>query len=260
MFITDPQTRLAWFQPATLIPLYKYQLFGMLFGLAVYNGITLPVSFPLAFYKKLLFQPNDEFDLREGWPSLSRSLQYLLNHQGSVEEDFSREYVFSFSANGLHLDVAMDDPWNGWSIQDKIRSGKGFSTGLMKVFRAYPDKHHPGPTTTQETTSGSADPKDDAEVLEDDNPTAKTPAPASQPFRSNIEWPGWNVQMLPPGEEPQLVTNDNRHQYRLSYAKWLMDWSIRPQFMAFAKGFYGVMDFKPLMVNILLPQITTCNH
>ncbi|KEQ74409.1 hypothetical protein M436DRAFT_44092, partial [Aureobasidium namibiae CBS 147.97] len=163
LFSIDPETRLAWFQPATMVPLYKYQLFGLLFALAIYNGITLPVSFPLAFYKKLLFQALGETDLAEGWPSLARSLQHLQTHQGSVEEDFAREYVYSFDANGLHLD-----------------------------------------------------------------------------------WPGWRVEVADPGELPQSVTNNNRQDFVSSYSRWVMDWSIRPQFNAFAKGFYSVMNLRPL--------------
>ncbi|THY85903.1 hypothetical protein D6C95_07735 [Aureobasidium pullulans] len=49
-----------------------------------------------------------------------------------------------------------------------------------------------------------------------------------------------------PDEYSKPVTNENRHQYISSYAKWVLDWSIRPQFNAFAKGFYSVMNLRPL--------------
>ncbi|THY78243.1 hypothetical protein D6C86_00299 [Aureobasidium pullulans] len=247
-----PQTRLSWFQPATLVPLYKYQLFGVLFALAIYNGITLPVSFPLVFYKKLLFQQFGETDLAEGWPSLNKSLQYLRTHQGSVEEDFARDYVYSFSANGLHLDVSMDDPWNGWSIWGKIKSGKGMTLGLMKVIRQYPDKHHPEFTSSHgknEHAHARSDSEGSLEItnhLNPENQTRDVPQKAQEPDQSRFEWPGWKVKFVEPNEYSKPVTNENRHQYISSYAKWVLDWSIRPQFNAFAKGFYSVMNLRPL--------------
>ncbi|KAG9836409.1 hypothetical protein KCU77_g11590, partial [Aureobasidium melanogenum] len=224
LFSIDPQTRLAWFQPATMVPLYKYQLFGLLFALAIYNGITLPVSFPLVFYKKLLFQTLSEADLIEGWPSLARSLQHLQMHQGSVEEDFARDYVYSFDANGLHLDVSMDDPWDGWSIWDKIKT----------------DKHHPAPKSTHAAQIATHK----LPLSTDDQTQSRTRAHGYH--QSWFEWPGWKVEVANSGELPQPVTNDNRQNFVSSYFKWVIDWSIRPQFNAFAKGFYSVMNLRSL--------------
>lgn len=243
LFSVDPQTRLGWFQPATMVPLYKYQLFGLLFALAIYNGITLPVSFPLVFYKKLLFQSSSEADLIEGWPSLARSLQHLQLHQGSVEEDFARDYVYSFDANGLHLDVNMDDPWDGWSIWDKIKTGKSMSLGRLKVMRQYPDKHHPALKSTPSAQSATHK----LPLSTDDQTQSRTRA--HEYHQNRFEWPGWKVEVANPGELPQPVTNDNRQNFVSSYSKWVIDWSIRPQFNAFAKGFYSVMNLRSLAVS-----------
>lgn len=54
LFATDAQTRMSWFQPGSLEPPYKFEMLGLLTSLAVYNGLTLPFSFPLALYRKLL--------------------------------------------------------------------------------------------------------------------------------------------------------------------------------------------------------------
>ncbi|KAI4740246.1 hypothetical protein E4T50_09314 [Aureobasidium sp. EXF-12298] len=246
LFSIDSETHLAWFQPATMVPLYKYQLFGLLFALAIYNGITLPVSFPLAFYKKLLFQAPGEVELAEGWPSLARSLQHLQMHQGSAEEDFAREYVYSFDANGLHLDVSMDDPWDGWSVWNKIRSGKSMSLGRLKVMRQYPDKHHPASKSTNNAQSSMHESPDNTDCadLTYDQPQSQNRSHESD--QSKFEWPGWKVEVGNPDESPQLVTNDNRQDFISSYSSWVMEWSIRPQFNAFAKGFYSVMNLRPL--------------
>lgn len=259
LFSIDPQTRLAWFQPATMVPLYKYQLFGLLFALAIYNGITLPVSFPLVFYKKLLFQTPSEADLVEGWPSLARSLQHLQMHQGSVEEDFARDYVYSFDANGLHLDVSMDDPWDGWSVWDKIKSGKSMSLGRLKVMRHYPDKHHPTPASTQTAQSTTHKLPIPADNANSSNDQTQSQISARECHQSRFEWPGWKVEVVNPGELPHPVTNDNCHNFVSSYSKWVMDWSIRPQFNAFAKGFYSVMNLRPLTVSSCFVA-TISNH
>lgn len=253
---------MAWFQPATMVPLYKYQLFGLLFALAIYNGITLPVSFPLAFYKKLLFQAPGETDLAEGWPSLARSLQHLQTHQGSVEEDFAREYVYSFDANGLHLDVSMEDPWDGWSVWDKIRSGKNMSLGRLKVMRQYPDKHHPAIKSTYSARSSMHAPSHDTDSTDLTYDHTQSNTTSHESPRSNFEWPGWRVEVADPGELPQSVTNDNRQDFVSSYSKWVMDWSIRPQFNAFAKGFYSVMNLRPLTVSsdLFYDDIKLCSH
>jgi hypothetical protein len=50
MFTTDPITGLSYFRPGSLQPLYMFELFGLLVALAAYNGITIPVRFPLALY------------------------------------------------------------------------------------------------------------------------------------------------------------------------------------------------------------------
>jgi hypothetical protein len=244
-----------------MVPLYKFQLFGVLFALAIYNGITLPVSFPLAFYKKLLFQTPSEAELAEGWPSLARSLHHLQMHPGSVEEDFARDYVYSFDANGLHLDVSMDDPWNGWSVWDKIRSGKNMSLGRLKVIHQYPDKHHPISKSTHTTRSSMQDSPDAAGYTNPTYDQTQSEVRAHESNQSRFEWPGWKVEFADLSESPQSVTNDNRQEFISSYCNWVMDWSIRPQFNAFAKGFYSVLNLRPLTVsNCFMTTISNYAH
>lgn len=209
----------------------------------MYNGITLPVSFPLAFYRKLLFQKCEDSDLAEGWPELARSLKYLRDYEGSVEDDLAREYVYSFSANGLHLDVTMDDPWDGWSIWNKNHMGKGIRPGRMRVMRAYPDKHHPEPSRTH---NESSNPEKAAQHT--------TNAPSSgllELDETKFAWPGWAVEMAGPDDAPEPVTNDNREKYIHDYSQWVMDWSIRPQFLCFLKGFYSVLTYRVMAVSTL---------
>ncbi|USP81705.1 uncharacterized protein yc1106_08979 [Curvularia clavata] len=122
MFTIDPQTRMTWFQPKSLEPLWKFEMLGILFSLAVYNGITLPVTFPLAFYEYLQTNGHPrcthraDYDsieyIRDGWPDLAESFQELLSWKdGDVEDIFLREYVFSYEVFGKRIDHNLKHPF-----------------------------------------------------------------------------------------------------------------------------------------------------
>ena len=118
LFTVDDTTQMTWFRPCSTSPLYYYSLIGLLMGLAIYNGITLPVTFPIALYRKILGKPTTTLDhIRDGWPILSRGLTDLLHwSDGDVEDVFLRQYVFSVDNLGNDLDVDMqkqrrETPW-----------------------------------------------------------------------------------------------------------------------------------------------------
>ncbi|TKA26776.1 hypothetical protein B0A50_04222 [Salinomyces thailandicus] len=110
MFTTNLQTGLAFFRPGSLQPLFMFELLGLLFALAMHNGITLPVSLPLVFYKVLGSEAgeleggdprhNSIENLKDGWPTEARSLSSLLK-----EDVEGLEYSFPLEANGLRLSV-----------------------------------------------------------------------------------------------------------------------------------------------------------
>jgi len=98
-------------------------MLGMIFSLAVYNGITLPVTFPIALYQFLLHgeaplhaasvhnMPGCLDLVADGWPSLSKSFGQLLSFDGDVADIFMREYVFSYDVFGHRVDHDMDSPY-----------------------------------------------------------------------------------------------------------------------------------------------------
>ncbi|KAL8951305.1 MAG: hypothetical protein Q9183_007466, partial [Haloplaca sp. 2 TL-2023] len=45
-----------------------------------------------------------------------------------------------------------------------------------------------------------------------------------------------------------MVTNANRNRYVSDYLKWLTDLSIRPQFSAFTKGLFTLIDRRSLLL------------
>ncbi|SPQ23222.1 e32f8544-9332-45ef-8532-7678c68d28a2 [Thermothielavioides terrestris] len=103
-FTVDERTRMAWFLPGSLEDEWKFELIGLLVSLAVYNGLTLPVTFPKALYRKLLGEPVTELHhIADGWPDLASGLTSLLEwdeKDGLVEDVFARTYEFSVSTFG----------------------------------------------------------------------------------------------------------------------------------------------------------------
>ncbi|KAL1304102.1 hypothetical protein AAFC00_000536 [Neodothiora populina] len=244
LFTIDPHSHLAWFQPGSMVPLYKFQLFGTLFALAVYNGVTLPVSFPLALYRKLLTGTYGDTDLEQGWPELAKALQDLCAYNGSVEDDLARDYTFSFAANGLYIEADMVDPWQDASTSTNHLPTLARERGQMRIHNIYPDKHHPelyartnGKDMAMVDTQASAFPNSQQEA-------------ATQP--QSLHWPGWELSAARTTETPPTVTNLNREGYARDYTRWILDYSIRPQFLAFAKGFHSVVDSKAL--KLLTPE------
>lgn len=103
-FTVDERTRMTWFQPGSVQPLWKFELVGLLMSLAVYNGLTLPITFPKALYQMLLGEPVTELHhIADGWPDLANGLTNLLEwneKDGAVEDIFVLTYEFSTSMFG----------------------------------------------------------------------------------------------------------------------------------------------------------------
>lgn len=113
---------MTWFQPGSLEAPWKFQMLGILFSLAVYNGVTLPVTFPLVFYQLLLPSNSPaacsiadmlrlDF-IQDGWPDLAKSLRELLSwSNGDVGDVIMRDYAFSFEFVGQRVDHNMKYPF-----------------------------------------------------------------------------------------------------------------------------------------------------
>ncbi|CAK4033546.1 Ubiquitin- ligase E3A [Lecanosticta acicola] len=109
MFTTDSTTGLSYFAPGSLQPLYMFELLGMLMALAVYNGITLPVTLPWVFYALLdgaILPPEypqlGVSGIQDGWPVVANSLQSIL------EQDLEGlDFTFPLEANGVRLTVLL---------------------------------------------------------------------------------------------------------------------------------------------------------
>ncbi|KAI9769154.1 MAG: hypothetical protein M1840_004505 [Geoglossum simile] len=228
LFTTDPQTHLSWFQPASLEPLYKYELIGLLFSLAIYNGLTLPVSLPQAFYRKLLGMPvTDISHIRDGWPDLARGLTELLSWtDGDVGDVFVRTYEFSVEGWGTTLSVDMKTGKGNLPSPSRKLTPNGenegteiYSDGDVPLDASFSSSSSTFSHTALDTITPPEITKGTAEIA-----TPESPAP----------------------EEAELVTNANREQYVKDYISWLTDRSIAAQYEAFSRGFFICLDRKSL--------------
>ncbi|KAK3349333.1 hypothetical protein B0T25DRAFT_481866 [Lasiosphaeria hispida] len=122
-FTVDERTRMTWFVPGSMEPEWKFELIGMLVSLAVYNGLTLPVTLPKALYRKLLGEPVTELHhIADGWPDLANGLTQLLEwdeKDGLVEDVFARTYEFSVSVFGEHITREMKPQATNFSERDE---------------------------------------------------------------------------------------------------------------------------------------------
>ena len=242
LFTTDPRTRISWFQPCSLEPLYKFELLGLLASLAIYNGLTLPVNFPVALYRKLLDLRVKKLDhIRVGWEDLAKGLDDLLSwDDGDVGDIFMRTYEFSFEAFGSIVAVNMEtvgreDEWPVVERNPIIERTKNesstyteFASNARRESRAsssasmLPDNSSSTPEPRNAIRSG---------ILKGAESRAKKSAPITYPI-----------------EEASLVTNENRQQFVKDYIFWLTDKSIQPQYEAFARGFYTCLDRTALSI------------
>lgn len=233
LFTTDARTRMSWFQPCALEPLYKFELLGLLTSLALYNGLTLPITFPTALYRKLLGLPVTELKhIRDGWPMLARGLSELLSWtKGAVEDVFMRSYEFVIDLPGSTATINMeqisrDDSWPE-KPGDRIPTA-GKSAWLEDEIGV--------DATSRRKTKSSIVPG----------------APSAPEEQTDLGYPT-NEPLGPMADnsaasEAGLVTNANREQYVRDYIFWLTDKSVRPQYEAFARGFYTCLDRKALTI------------
>ncbi|KAJ5835581.1 hypothetical protein N7447_001607 [Penicillium robsamsonii] len=244
MFTFDTRHRMSWFQPCSLEPLYKFELVGLLMSIAIYNGLTLPVNLPTAFYRKVLGLKVKHLDhIRDGWPELSQGLDTLLAWKdGDVGDIFTRTYEFSFEAFGSietidMLKVNRDAPW---PLASKITTpAPAPAPAPIAGSSAWIDAPaYYDPPILSSTTSMA--------VEEATGVTSREPAsgmtPKSGPESVSLQPP------LLPAEEAALVTNKNRHQFVKDYIFWLTGKSIRPQFEAFQRGFNTCLDRSALSI------------
>ena len=153
MFNYNQKTRLYWFNHFTFEPKIKYELIGIIFGLAIYNNIILDVKFPITVYRKLLgLKPTLE-DMKECDPELYKNLKFLKETKDEnlkedldtdftvVDDKFGEKVVYNLKPDGDKIQVDINnkdeyvDLYLDWYFNISIKEVfTSFERGFYRVF------------------------------------------------------------------------------------------------------------------------------
>lgn len=219
MFETDSTTHMTWFTPSSLEPLYKFEALGILMGLAIYNGVTLPITMPLVFYMRILgLEVKEIADIEDGWPELAKSFTTMLDWQdGDVGDVIARTYEFTYEAFGKMVSIDMSKTVDQHT--DTPKSHKG-SKGKERA--PSPNGHMQG--LGKLSTGSDVD-------LTNAHLTKRVDGSTSAASDS---------------EEAPLVTNNNRQAFVMDYIIHLTSITIQPQFTAFLRGLHTIVSPRSL--------------
>ena len=115
MFVYNENTRLFWFNYFSFEPKLKFELIGIILGLALFNNVILDVKFPLVIYKKLLgIKPNLN-DLKEIDPELFQTFTYLQNTEDeNLKDILSMNFTVTLDKFGEKIIIPLKE--NGENI------------------------------------------------------------------------------------------------------------------------------------------------
>jgi HECT-domain (ubiquitin-transferase) len=101
MFSYNEESRMLWLNGNTFEANVKFELIGILMGIAIYNQNILDLHLPIACYKKLLdIQPSLK-DLHEYMPSVAQSLEYILKSEDpNLEATFYQNFTVELDMFG----------------------------------------------------------------------------------------------------------------------------------------------------------------
>jgi len=153
MFIYNKKTRLFWFNINSFESNIKFELIGIILGLALFNGIILDIKFPMAIYKKLLGIEPGLNDLKECDPELYNSLNFLINTDDKNLKDsldttftisidkFGEKITIPLKPNGENIMIDFEnkneyvDLYINWFFNESIKEFyNSFEKGFYKVF------------------------------------------------------------------------------------------------------------------------------
>lgn len=131
MFAYDEETRLSWIDGSSKERSSTFEAFGIIQGLALYNGAILRLNFPSAIYKKLLDDDLDLEDLKSVFPSMGNSLQELLDYEhDDIEDVFLLDFTVSHESFGVINTVPLIK--DGENIQVNKENRREFVSLVVK--------------------------------------------------------------------------------------------------------------------------------
>ena len=120
MFSYNKKTRLYWFNHYTFEPKIKYELIGIIFGLAIYNNTILDVKLPITVYKKLLGLKPDLEDMKQCDPELYHTLSYLKkNNDENLKEELDTNFTVIDDKFGEKLVIPLKENGENIMIDNK---------------------------------------------------------------------------------------------------------------------------------------------
>ena len=263
MFTVDDRTHMVWFQPGTLEPVWKYEALGILMSLAIYNGVTLPITMPLAFYRKILGWKVKELEhIEDGWPALEKGLQMMLEYDGDVAEDIGRTYEFSYDFGGTVHSIDMS---RSPKAELRIRpSRKGKERASSPLPPPQPMDFPVSESSTRgtpDTSSPTSDPASSTPLSSPTlEPTSESPEASEMKSKASkirkrreaeaeAKLPRTSkraTHIAPADSSAPLVTNGNRNAFVRDYIHHLTSLSIAPQFNAFLSGLHTCLTPRSL--------------
>ena len=115
MFNYNEKTRLFWFNMYSFEPKIKFELIGIILGLALFNNVILDIKFPLVIYKKLLDYKPDLQDMKECDPELFNTFTYLKNTKDdNLKEKLSTTFTITNDKFGEKIVIPLKE--NGENI------------------------------------------------------------------------------------------------------------------------------------------------
>ncbi|XP_015266273.1 PREDICTED: probable E3 ubiquitin-protein ligase HERC6 [Gekko japonicus] len=121
MFMYCEKNSPMWFPARPSAEMKKYYLFGVLFGMCLFNRVLVYIPFPLAVFKKLRGKKPSLDDLKELSPCLGKSLQAVLDYE---EDDMVAELHLCHSISWDNADVDLIP--NGRSVAVNNANKKDF--------------------------------------------------------------------------------------------------------------------------------------
>ncbi|PFH32424.1 putative E3 ubiquitin-protein ligase [Besnoitia besnoiti] len=110
MFLHCEDSHLCWFNPVSTEEMSNFRLIGVIFGLAIYNGVLLGISFPSVIFRKLLgWTASSLEDLEELHPSIARSLRVLLGASAETVEAMALTFSVELDCYGDRVELPLGE-------------------------------------------------------------------------------------------------------------------------------------------------------
>eukprot|EP00834_Sanchytrium_tribonematis_P004962 NODE_273_length_11040_cov_1.244036.p1 type:complete len:886 gc:universal NODE_273_length_11040_cov_1.244036:4883-2226(-) len=99
LFYYEERERMAWIRHDSQ-DFELFEVFGMIIGLASYNGIILDLHFPTTLFKKLAGENLNFADFCATFPEIGRGLFELKQFEGNVENTFCLNFDITYDSYG----------------------------------------------------------------------------------------------------------------------------------------------------------------